>query len=267
MTTEHRQALLARLGFRFGLNGPHAARTMMLDDLRLLMAHTAAAAERSDYVSAVVDANVLAKATRKARELAIRHLATLYALDTANPIFRALRRLWALNEAAQPMLALAVALARDPLLRGSQAFVLSLAEGAPLSREQVEAHLCAADPDRFSPASLKSFAQNVAGSWTAAGHLQGRVRKMRSVVQAHPESITLLLFLGYLEGRTGQRLFSSDWMNLIGGSLDEREALAKSASHRGLLVFMNAGGVKEVRFPGYLTPEEERIRQEVSHVV
>lgn len=106
MTTEHRQARLARLGFRFGLNGPHAARTMMLDDLRLLLAHTAAAAERSDYVSAVVDANVLAKATRKARELAIRHLATLYALDTANPIFRALRRLWALNEAAQPMLAL-----------------------------------------------------------------------------------------------------------------------------------------------------------------
>jgi hypothetical protein len=30
---------------------------------------------------------------------------------------------------------------------------------------------------------------------------------------------------------------------------------------------MNAGGVKEVRFPGYLTPEEERIRQEVAHVI
>jgi hypothetical protein len=93
------------------------------------------------------------------------------------------------------------------------------------------------------------------------------MRKTRAVVQAHPESITLLLFLGYLEGRTGQRLFSSDWMNLIDGSPDELEALANSASHRGLLVFMNAGGVKEVRFPGYLTPEEERVRQEVSHVV
>lgn len=265
--TEQRQALLAQLGFRFGLNGPHAARTMMLDDLRLLLAHTAADAERADYVSAVVDANVLGKATRKARELALRHLATLYALDTANPIFRAVRRLWALNEAAQPLLALTVALARDPLLRGSQPFILSLAAGAPVSRDAVEAHLSAADPDRFSPASLKSFAQNVAGTWTASGHLHGRVRKTRAVVQAQPESITLLLFLSYLEGRTGQRLFSSDWMNLIDGSPDELEALANSASHRGLLVFMNAGGVKEVRFPGYLTPEEERIRQEVSHVV
>lgn len=265
--TEERQALLAKLGFRFGLNGPHAARTMMLDDLRLLLAHTAADAERADYVSAVVDANVLGKATRKGRELALRHLATLYMLDAANPIFRSLRRLWPLNEAAQPLLALGVALARDPLLRGSQAFILSLAPGVTVPRDAVEAHLSAAHPERFSPASLKSFAQNVAGTWTAAGHLHGRVRKTRAPVQAHPESITLLLFLGYLEGRTGQRLFSSDWMNLIDGSPDELEALANSASHRGMLVFMNAGGVKEVRFPGYLTPEEERIRQEVSHVV
>lgn len=265
--SEQRQALLAQLGFRFGLNGPHAARTMMLDDLRLLLAHTAADAERADYVSAVVEANVLGKATRKARELALRHLATLYGLDAANPIFRALRRLWALNEAAQPLLALAVALARDPLLRGSQPFILSLAAGAPVPREAVEAQLSATDPDRFSPASLKSFAQNVAGTWTAAGHLHGRTRKTRRVVRAHPESITLLLFLGYLEGRTGQRLFTSDWMNMVDGSPDELEVLANSASHRGLLVFMNAGGVKEVRFPGYLTPEEELIRQEVSHVV
>lgn len=258
---------LAKLGFRFGINGPHAARTMMLEDLRLLLSHTAADAERADYASAVVDGNVLGKATRKARELALRHLSTLYALDTANPIFRALRRLWTLNETAQPLLALAVALARDPLLRGSQPFIQSLAAGAPVSREAVEADLSAAHPDRFSPASLKSFAQNVAGTWTAAGHLHGRVRKTRAAVHAQPESITLLLFLSYLEGRTGQRLFSSDWMNLMDGSPDELEALANSASHRGLLVFMNAGGVKEVRFPGYLTPEEERIRQEVSHVV
>lgn len=264
---EKRETLLARLGFRFGLNGPHAARTMMLDDLRLLFAHTSPGATRAEYALAVVEGNVLGKATRKARELALRHLTTLYALDPGNPIFRALRRLWPLDQAAQPLLALGVALARDPLLRGTQAFVLRQVVGTLVPREAMEAFLNHAHPDRFSPASLKSFAQNVAGSWTAAGFLQGRVRKTRALVQARPESITLLLLLGYLEGRTGQRLFSSDWVSLVGGSPDALEALANSASHRGLLVFMNAGGVKEVRFPGYLTPEEERIRQEVSHVV
>lgn len=265
--TALRDQNLLKLGFRFGLNGPHAARTMMLRDLRVLLSHTAMDADRADYVSAIVDANVLGKATRKARELALRHLAALYGLDKGNPIFRALRRLWALNEAAQPLLALSVALARDPLLRSSQAFILDFAAGAPVQREAVEAHISAVALDRFSPASLKSFAQNVAGTWTASGHLHGRARKFRAIVGAQPESITLLLFLGYLEGRTGQRLFSSDWMALIDSSSGEVETLAESASHRGLLVFMNAGGVKEVRFPGYLTPAEEQIRQEVAHDV
>jgi hypothetical protein len=265
--TEAGEHLLTKLGFRFGINGPHAARTMMLDDLRLLLAHTPPQSTRSDYAAALVEGNVLGKPTRKARELPLRHLATLYALDLVNPIFRALRRLWPADAAAQPLLAVAVALARDPLLKGTEPFILGQAPGTSVARAAVEAFLDASYPDRFSPASLRSFAQNVAGTWTAAGLLHGRVRKTRATVQARPESITLLLFLGYLEGRTGQRLFSSDWMNLLGGSPDELEALANSASHRGLLVFMNAGGVKELRFPGYLTSEEERTRQEVSHVV
>ena len=265
--TEYRQALLTQLGFRFGINGPHAARTMMLADMRLLMAHVPIEATRADYAAAVVNDNVLGKPTKKARELALRHLTTLYALDPANPIFRALRRLWLLDEVAQPMLALTVALARDPLLRATQSFFLSQVPGAIVPRDTVEQFLSFNFPGRFSPASLKSFAQNVAGSWTGAGVLNGRLRKVRSMPQTRPESAALLLFMAYLEGRTGQRLFSSDWMSLLGGSLDELEALANSASHRGLLVFMNAGGVKEVRFPGYLTPEEERIRQEVSHVI
>lgn len=265
--TVHRQTLLAKLGFRFGLNGPHAARTMMLDDLRLLLAQTLPDATRSDYAAAVIEGNVLGKPTRKARELALQHMATLYALDTSNPIFRALRRLWPLNTFAQPLLALAVALARDPLLRSTQPFILEQTAGAHVPRAAMEAVLEQTYPNRFSPASLKSFAQNVAGTWTAAGLLHGRVRKTRAAVEPQPESMALLLFLGYLEGRTGQRLFSSNWMNLIDGSSDGLEALANSAAHRGLLVFMNAGGVKELRFPGYLTPDEERIRQEVSNVV
>jgi hypothetical protein len=265
--SEYRQATLTQLGFRFGQNGPHAARTMMLDDLGSLFASTPPNAERAEYFSSVVDSNVLGKPTRKARELAWGHLHTLYALDDSNPIFRALRRLWSLNEAAQPMLALAVALARDPLLRGTQNFVLSLEPGTPVRRESVEELLKTSYPERFSPASLQSFAQNISGTWTAAGLLQGRNRKTRVIPQAQPEALALLLFLGYLEGRTGQRLFTSDWLKLLGCSLDELESLASVASHRGLLVFMNAGGVKEVRFPDYLTQEEERIREELSHVI
>jgi hypothetical protein len=240
---------------------------MMLDDLRLLLAHTSPIASREDYARAVVDDNVLGKATRKTRELTFKYLATLYGLNPDNPIFRALLRLWSVNEAAQPVLALSVALARDPLLRGTQKNFLSLPVGAKVQRENVEVNLGSAHAERFSVASLKSLAQNIAGTWTSAGLLQGRAIKVRQHLQPHPESVAMLLFLGYLEGRTGQRLFTSDWTNLFTGSSGDLETMASSASHRGLLVFMNAGGVKEVRFPGYLTLDEEKIREELLHVI
>lgn len=259
--------LLSLLGFRFGPSGPHAARTMMLDELRQLFEFTSPEAERPDYAAAVVDANMLGKPTRRARELTLRYLTALYGLEISNPIFRALRRLWPLNEAAQPLLALAASLARDSLLRSTQPFILALPIGASVPREAVEDLLSHQYPDRFSPASLKSFAQNVAGTWTAAGLLSGHRNKVRARPQAHPESVSMLLFLGYLMGRTGQRLFASEWTSLLRETLEEMEALANSASNRGLLVFMNAGGVKEVRFPGYLTPEEERTRREILNVI
>lgn len=239
----------------------------MLDDLRVLLAHTPAGASRADYAAAIVAGNVLGKSTKKARELALRHLSTLYGLDGANPIFRLMRRLWPSDLSAQPLLALLVALARDPLLRASQAFVLGQRPGALLVREDVEAFLRVLFPERFSAASLKSFAQNVAGTWTSAGVLVGHRRKLRAAPVVTSEVMAMALFLGYLEGRSGQRLFMSDWVSVLGGSSDELLALTNSAFHRGFLVFLNAGGVKEVRFPGYLTPEEERIRLEVSHVV
>lgn len=239
----------------------------MLEDLRVLLAELPADASRAEYADQVLIQNVLGKPTKKARELSLRHLTTLYGLDTQLPLFRALRRLWPVDVAAQPILALTAALARDPLLRGTQTFILAKHPGALVAREDLEQCLAADYPDRFSPASLKSFAQNVNGSWTAAGFLSGHSRKKRSIPIVSPVNVAYCLLLAHMEGLSGQRLFTSPWMNLLPGSPGELDALANSAFHRGLLVFLNAGGVKEVRFPGYLSPEEEKMCQEASHVV
>lgn len=238
----------------------------MLDDLRALLAAVPSAALRADYAKAVVEQNILGKPTKKARELAFRHLATLYGLDPGVPVFRALRRLWPLSEAGQPLLSLFVALARDPLLRSTQDFVLAKEQGATILRTDLEGHLASNQPHRFSPASLKSFAQNVNGTWMAAGFLSGRVRKTRSSPVVTPAVVALCLFLGFLEGLSGQRLFSSHWMKLLPGNALELESIAGAAARQDVLVFLNAGGVKEVRFPGYLTADEEQVRQEVSRV-
>ena len=148
--TEFREQLLVKLGLRFGTNGPHAARTMMLDDLRILFAHVPANAAQADYARAVFADNMLGKPTKKSRELALKYLTTLYGLDTKFPLFRALRRLWPIDEGAQPVLALAAALARDPLLRSTQTFILSMPPGAVVTREDLEKCLAGDHPDRFS---------------------------------------------------------------------------------------------------------------------
>lgn len=250
--------ILIKLGYRLGRGGTHAARTMMLDEVTQLFEHPPLEMNRDGYRTEVVDHNVLGKPTQKSRVLTFGHLTELYGLDSAIPIFRVFRRLWTLDEQARPVLALSIALARDPVLRLSEPFVLGKALAETIRREEVEALIDTAEPDRFSPATLKSIAQNINSSWTQAGYLAGRARKLRTRANVTPTNITYALFLAHLEGLSGQRLFSSRWVNLLCRSPDELEALANSASHRGQIVFLNAGGVKEVRFPGFLTDEEEQ---------
>jgi hypothetical protein len=258
---------LTQLGFRFGTNGTHAARTMMLADLGALFSATPHDADDQAIIRQIVEDNVLGKPTKKARLLAARHFTALYGCSQDNPIFRALRKLWEVDPRSQPMLAFSVAMARDPLLGSTQAWMLNKAVGEPVARLDTEAFLASHFPDRFSVASLKSFAQNVNGSWTDAGYLRGHLRKYRTLPYAGPANVALALFLGYLEGRSGQSLFATRWIQLLGQDSEQLELHTTVAAHRGLLVFLNAGGVKEVRFPGYLTSAEEAIRSGGIHAI
>lgn len=262
---ERYQGILTTFGLRFGINGPHAARTMMFDDLQVLFAALSPESAKQDYVDQINDLNLLGKPTKKSRELAARHLVALYGLDPALPLFRMFRALWTTDTAARPVLALTMAIARDPLLAGTQEWMLQQPEGGHVSREALEAALIVSHPDRFSGASLKSFAQNVNGTWTSAGYLMGKTRKFKTQPTITPANAVFCLFLGYLEGMSGQRLFTSRWSQLLASTQQDLEALVNAAHHRGLIVFLQAGGVKEVRFPGRLTPAEEQIRQELTH--
>ena len=104
-------------GFKFGTNGPHSSRTLMADDLAALLARTPPEAAMADYRRVVVDENLLNKKTESTRRETFRRLRELYALDAGTPVFRVLREYWSHDPAGRPLLALLVALARDPLLR------------------------------------------------------------------------------------------------------------------------------------------------------
>ncbi|WP_058554875.1 hypothetical protein [Thiohalocapsa sp. ML1] len=262
MFTDASLERLAPFGFKAGKGGTHAARTMMLPELRRLLEVTRGETDRTAYRAAVVEANALDKPTVKARKLTLSHLAQLYALADDICLFRALRRLWDSDPAGQPVLALQLALARDTLLRASAAAVLDAKPGDPVTREGMESLLNDWSGGRLSPRSVKAIAQRVNGSWTQAGYLKGRVRKVRSVPTVTPANTAYALFQAWLTGRSGRRLYGSDWVRILGLPEDRLVELTQSAAERGILVFRRTGDVMEVRFPGYLTPAEEETRSE-----
>jgi hypothetical protein len=85
----------------------------------------------------------------------------------------------------------------------------------------------------------------------------GRRRKLRANPPISPSNVAYALFMARLDGFEGPRLFSSDWVRVLNQGRDRLIELTQSAAERGLLVFRRTGDVMEVRFPGYLSAEEE----------
>lgn len=246
-----------RFGFTSATGGVHTARTMMLSELDRLIAWVDDPdATTLDYFEAVETHNCLGKRSGKNRHLTARHLKSLYGLDPSLTLFRNLLFFWDRDPDGRPLIALASACARDPILRSSIPFIRSHEIGAPVRREELEAFIEALNPGRFSKATLKSTAQNLNATWTQSGHLTGKANKVRSRAEATPGAAAYALLLGYLSGGRGESLFLSDFAGLLDRGLDRRMELAEAASRRGWMVFKRAGDVVEALFPQRLTETE-----------
>ncbi len=246
-----------KFGFKFGQAGAHTSRTIMLSELELLFASFPQDVTRNDYHAAILNENVLGKRTSKTRELTYRDLVSLYSLDTSFALFRAFRRLWEFDADSRPVLACQLALVRDPLLRRSYKKIQSLEVGELHSREAMEAYMAEQYPERYSAGSLKSLSSNINASWTHAGFLRGRSKKYRDEPVIRPANVAFALFVAYLQGATGNRLFISEWLKVLERREEELLELAVFASHAGLITFKHASEIIEVGFPNYLTKEEE----------
>jgi len=157
---------LRAAGLRFGDKGTHTSRTIMLAELADLLAAVAPGADRDAYAKAIIDENVLGKATIATRRLTYQRLRELYGLDPRLPLFRVLRRLWAADEAGRPLLAILCALARDPLLRATAPAVLELPVGAELVRGLFLDAIRKTVGSRLNDAVLDKVARNAASSWS-----------------------------------------------------------------------------------------------------
>ena len=253
------------LGFRSGDKGTHTSRTLMLEEISTLLAALPATATREEYVRAIVDENVLGKATSSTRRQSAQRLTELYALDGATPIFRTLRKLWDRDREGQPLLALLSGLARDPLLRATQTPVIGLREGQSLDRDSMTSALRLCVRDRLNDEILDKVVRNASASWTQSGHLVGRTFKKRQRVRPTPASVTMALLLGFLQGIRGPGLLRSPWCEALDGSPELVAATASRAALAGMLRFRQAGDVVEASFPDLLTKVEIEKASHGSH--
>src|SRR5208337_918688 len=93
-------------GFRWGEKGTHTSRTIMLDELREVLASCQPDATRDDYLVAIHEGNCLGKRTAATRKLSSQRLSELFALDPEVPLFRIMRQCWYADRIGQPVLAL-----------------------------------------------------------------------------------------------------------------------------------------------------------------
>ena len=229
----------------------------MLAELRALLFFVDKVdAPKAEYLEAIQTVNCLGKRSGKTRALTYRHLVDLYSLDPNLALFRALRFFWNRDVNGQPLLAALFAYSRDPIFRATAPFILDFHEGATVTREASEEFIDSQEPDRFSKATLKSTAQNINSSWTQAGHLSGRVRKIRTRSVATPGTASLALLLGYLAGLRGESLFRSDFTQMLDCSFEKTIELAEDASRRGWISLKRVGNVIEVLFPNLINSQE-----------
>jgi hypothetical protein len=245
--------------------GPSTSQTIMVSSLRRLLSELPSDAAQSAYRSAVMDENVLGKATTGGREWAFRQLRRFYALDPQSLLFRALRDLWEYDPGGQPLLALLCALARDSVLRASAVVIVESGPGEVVTTSDFRAAIESRFPATYKENTLRTTAQNVASSWDQAGYLHQERRRNKVRTRVHPTSsaTAYALMLGYLQGRRGQALFDTLWVRILDQGPSHLLDLAAAASQQGMLELRQAGGVIEVGFRQLLRPfdhdDQERL--------
>ena len=242
-------AALEAFGLKFSPGGAHISRTMMLEELEAVMAEVPRGSVVAEYRAAILQRNVLGKATDSTRKESVRRLRELYALDEVSPIFGMLRKLAGIDSKSLPLLALQVAWARDPLLRSTTTPIMEATEGERVETANLALAIGAAFPNQYSDKSQNQTARHAASSWTQAGHLVGRAKKTRRRINPTATAVTMALFLGDIAGYHGSAAFSNPWCRLLDLDSDRARSMGFEAHRAGLLNLRAVGDVIELTFP------------------
>lgn len=235
-------------GFSNSPIGTHTGKTMMLPELRLLLAAVPGPVTFAEYRRATVEENALVKSTAANRSNTLMYLKQLYGLRPDIPVFAAMRELWAVKVNGQPLLALLCASGRDVLLRTTADAVVGASQGSLVTASELSAGIALAFPGRYSPSTLRNLGQNIVSSWTQAGLLVGAKDKHRATPSVEVPAAVYALYLGHLEGAVGPTLFATRWVRLLDTTEADLRALTEAAARSGWLEYRSSGGMTEITF-------------------
>lgn len=229
-------------GVRMHGGGPHQSKTLMLKELTTLLATESA----SNFSRLVLDENLLGKPSLRSRRAVLANLRRLYDLDRQTAIGRAFSVLWSRDPASRPLLALLIALARDPAFRESAEAVLDALPGTQVRAPDLAAAFEVRHPGRLGPKMAASLSRNAASSWTQAGFLQGAVRKVRTRAMPTPTVAAFAALIARYCGFGGPSLLDCRWLDVLDCPIEGRLSLLRHAEGLGLARIRSAGDVLEI---------------------
>lgn len=228
-----------------------ASHTIGIPHLVELLREVPSDASAEQYRQAVVEDNILGRPTLAGRQRSFRHLRELYFLDPGRVEFAALRSLWDIDPAAQPLLAGLLAFTRDEVLRASFAAVADLPVGSGVTSADLTAAVAAQFGNEMSESTLGKTGRNTGACWTQTGHLAGRAKKVRTEVEARPVAIAYAAYLGHLAGGRGLGVLDNPWSQILGLAPGRTLEALRDAHTQGLLDLLVAGNVVDVSFPTF----------------
>ncbi len=222
----------------------------MIPELTTLMDVTGPSATLLDYRRVVEVDNALAKPSLNARRDTLSYLRDRYGLDSTIPLFRTMRSLWDYDTAAQPLLAMLLATARDPVLRVGAGVVSGLSTGETVTWHRFEPPIREAFAQEGSEASIRIMAERQPACWLQSGHLRQETpsRRVRGRATSRPTVVAYALWLGHLTGLGGDELFTSFWVSLLDATPELVNEQAREAGRQGLIDLRRGGGVTSVGF-------------------
>lgn len=232
----------------------HTSRTIMSAELSEVLDYPKDGLTYED----IMENNVFNKRTESSRKKTIRYLNQLYGLNKDDIRFMALEDYWKrIGEEDKALLILLFAVSKDYLLKES----VSLVKAVPINEkayiEGFEDNIKQKHPNRFSPKTLRSVAQNIASSWKQAGYIEGKVKNLRVKRSPSYLLVSFAFLMAYIDGARGEYMTDHTSVKALDVSKEELYQLIKAAADRDLVRYNKSGATMVISFENYVNRLED----------